>query len=332
MRNLINRHEEDLMRLNWINNNRTLILSLLLAGLLAINFAATAGPKNGFDVSNASIPVDEILAGGPPKDGIPALSDPQLIDSLDATYLQPNDRILGIEIDGVSRAYPISILNWHEIVNDQINDQQFAVTFCPLCGTGVAFSSNVGSKVTEFGVSGLLYNSDVLLYDRNTESLWSQIMGEAVAGKLLGEKLKPIPINHTTWRDWLAQHPDTKVLSTETGYSRDYARNPYQGYEQSRQLFFGVNNKAPENYHPKEQVIGLEINGVYKAYPFVELEKQGQPQFTDTINGISVTIDWDSTNQSVILSNSEGVEIAGIQGFWFAWFAFHPDTLVFQAS
>jgi len=320
------------MRLNWINDNRILILSLLLAGLLAINFAATAGPKNGFDVSNASIPVDEILGGGPPKDGIPALSDPQLIDALDATYLQPNDRILGVEIDGVSRAYPISILNWHEIVNDQINGQQFAVTFCPLCGTGVAFSSNVGGKVTEFGVSGLLYNSDVLLYDRNTESLWSQIMGEAVAGKLLGEKLKPIPINHTTWRDWLAQHPDTKVLSTETGYSRDYARNPYQGYEQSRQLFFDVNNKAPEIYHPKEQVIGLEINGVYKAYPFVELEKQGQPQFTDTINGISVTIDWDSTNQSVILSNSEGVEIAGIQGFWFAWFAFHPDTLVFQAS
>ena len=320
------------MRLNWINEHRILTLSVLILGLVAINFAATAGPKNGFDVSNASIPVDEILAGGPPRDGIPALSDPELIDALDATYLQPNDRILGIEIDGIARAYPISILNWHEIVNDQINDKNFAVTFCPLCGTGVAFSSKVAGKVTAFGVSGLLYNSDVLLYDRNTESLWSQIMGEAIAGKMLGEKLNPIPINHTTWRDWLAQHPDTKVLSTETGYSRDYDRNPYQGYEQSRQLFFGVNNRAPENYHPKEQVIGLEINGVYKAYPFVELEKQGQPRFTDTINGISITIDWDSTNQSVNLSNSEGVEIAGIQGFWFAWFAFHPDTLVFQAS
>ena len=320
------------MRLNWINEHRILMLSVLLLGLVAVNFVATAAPKNGFDVSNASIPVDEILAGGPPRDGIPALSDPELIDALDATYLQPNDRILGIEIDGIARAYPISILNWHEIVNDQINDKNFAVTFCPLCGTGVAFSSKVAGKVTAFGVSGLLYNSDVLLYDRNTESLWSQIMGEAIAGKMLGEKLKPIPINHTTWRDWLAQHPDTKVLSTETGYSRDYDRNPYQGYEQSRQLFFGVNNRAPENYHPKEQVIGLEINGVYKAYPFVELEKQGQPRFTDTINGISITIDWDSTNQSVNLSNSEGVEIAGIQGFWFAWFAFHPDTLVFQAS
>jgi hypothetical protein len=320
------------MRLNWINENRILILAVLLLGLVAINFTATAGSKNGFDVSNASIPVDEILAGGPPKDGIPALSDPELIDALDATYLQPNDRILGIEIDGIARAYPISILNWHEIVNDQINDQQFAVTFCPLCGTGVAFSSNVAGKVTEFGVSGLLYNSDVLLYDKNTESLWSQIMGVAISGALVGEKLKPIPISHTTWRDWLAQHPDTRVLSTETGHARDYARNPYAGYEQSRQLYFGVNNKAPENYHPKEQVFGLEFNGVYKAYPFAELEKHGKPRFKDSVNGISVTIDWDSKNQSVIILNSDGVKIAGIQGYWFAWFAFHPDTLVFEAS
>lgn len=320
------------MRLNWINENRILILAVSLLGLVAINFTATAGSKNGFDLSNASIPVDEILAGGPPKDGIPALSDPELIDALDATYLQPNDRILGIEIDGIARAYPISILNWHEIVNDQINDQQFAVTFCPLCGTGVAFSSNVAGKVTEFGVSGLLYNSDVLLYDKNTESLWSQIMGVAISGALVGEKLKPIPISHTTWRDWLAQHPDTRVLSTDTGYARDYAQNPYAGYEQSRQLFFGVNNKAPENYHPKEQVFGLEFNGVYKAYPFVELEKHGKPRFKDSVNGISVTIDWDSKNQSVIVLNSDGVKIAGIQGYWFAWFAFHPDTLVFEAS
>ena len=178
------------MRLNWIRENRTPILSVLFLGFLAIYFTVSAGTKNGFDVSNSSISADEILGGGPPKDGIPALSNPELINAVDATYLQPNDRIIGIEIDGIARAYPISILNWHEIVNDQINNQQFAVTYCPLCGTGVAFSSNVAGEVTEFGVSGLLYNSDVLLYDRNTESLWSQIMAEAVAGKLVGVKTK----------------------------------------------------------------------------------------------------------------------------------------------
>ena len=320
------------MRFNWINENRILILSALLLAFLASYFTASAGSKNGFDVSNASIPVDQILAGGPPRDGIPALSDPKLLDAVDASYLQPNDRVIGVELDGIARAYPIAILNWHEVVNDEINGQKYAVTYCPLCGTGVAFRSNVAGNITEFGVSGLLYNSDVLLYDKKTESLWSQIMGEAVAGKLLGEKLNPIPISHTTWRDWLARHPKTKVLSTETGYSRDYDRNPYQGYEQSRQLFFAVNNRAPETYHPKEQVIGLEFNGVFKAYPFVELEKNAQSRFKDSVNGITVFVDWDGANQSVTLSDSKGVKIAGIQGFWFAWFAFHPDTLVFQAD
>jgi hypothetical protein len=320
------------MKAIWCKRNRVLLLSAVFFSIVTYHFSASAGPKNGFDVSNAIIPADEILAGGPPKDGIPALSDPELIDAEAASYLKPDDRVIGVTMDGISRAYPIAILNWHEIVNDTINDQRYAVTFCPLCGTGVAFYSDIAGNTTDFGVSGLLYNSDVLLYDRETESLWSQIMGRAVAGKLVGEKLKAFPVSHTTWRDWVKQHPDTQVLSTDTGYSRDYGRNPYRGYEQSRQLYFGVNQRAPDTYHPKEQVIGLEIDGVYKAYPFAELEKNNQSQFKDSVNGVSITIDWDSTNRSVELFDSSGKRIAGIQGFWFAWFAFHPDTLVFKAS
>ena len=316
----------------WCKRNRVLLLLAVFFSIVTYHFSASAGPNNGFDVSNAIIPASEILAGGPPKDGIPALSDPELIDAEAASYLKPDDRVIGVTMDGISRAYPIAILNWHEIVNDTINDQRYAVTFCPLCGTGVAFYSDIAGNTTDFGVSGLLYNSDVLLYDRETESLWSQIMSQAVAGKLVGEKLKAFPVSHTTWRDWVKQHPDTQVLSTDTGYSRDYSRNPYRGYEQSRQLYFGVNQRAPDTYHPKEQVIGLEIDGVYKAYPFAELEKNNQSQFKDSINGVSITIDWDSENRSVELFDSSGKRIAGIQGFWFAWFAFHPDTLVFKAS
>jgi len=320
------------MKAIWSKRNRVLLLLAVFLSVLTYHFSASAGPNNGFDVSNAIIPASEILAGGPPKDGIPALSDPELIDAEAARYLKPDDRVIGVTMDGLSRAYPIAILNWHEIVNDTINDQRYAVTFCPLCGTGVAFYSDIAGKTTDFGVSGLLYNSDVLLYDRETESLWSQIMGQAVAGELVGEKLKAFPVSHTTWSDWLKQHPHTQVLSTNTGYSRDYGRNPYRGYEQSRQLYFGVNQRAPDTYHPKEQVIGLEIDGVYKAYPFAELEKNNQSQFEDSINGVSITIDWDSENRSVELFDSSGKRIAGIQGFWFAWFAFHPDTLVFKAS
>ncbi len=320
------------MKAIWNKRNRVLLLLAVFFSIVTYHFSASAGPKNGFDVSNAIIPASEILAGGPPKDGIPALSDPELIDAEAASYLKPDDRVIGVSMDGVSRAYPIAILNWHEIVNDTINAQRYAVTFCPLCGTGVAFYSDIAGNTTDFGVSGLLYNSDVLLYDRETESLWSQIMGQAIAGELVGEKLNAFPVSHTTWRDWVKQHPDTQVLSTNTGYSRDYGRNPYRGYEQSRQLYFGVNQRAPDTYHPKEQVIGLEIDGVFKAYPFAELDKNNQSQFKDSINGVSITLDWYSENRSVELFDSSGKRIAGIQGFWFAWFAFHPDTLVFKAG
>ena len=320
------------MRYNWLKQNRTPVVLILSLGVLVAFYNVMAGSKNGFDVSNAIIPVDEILAGGPPRDGIPALTNPELMTASEASYLSPEDRVIGITLSGESRAYPISILNWHEIVNDQIKNQKYAITYCPLCGTGIAFSATVAGQQTEFGVSGLLYNSDVLLYDRNTQSLWSQIMGQAISGKLVGEKLSPIPISHTTWRDWLQRHPDTKVLSNYTGYSRDYGRNPYAGYEQSRQLFFQVNNEAPDTYHPKERVVGLDINGVYKAYPLVELDKNGQSQFTDTIDGETVTILWDSINRSVSITNAAGDAIPSIEGFWFAWFAFHPDTEVFTGS
>ena len=308
------------------------LFAILIIGIVLLNNNVSAATKNGFDLDNATIPPNQILGGGPPKDGIPAIFEPRLITAESASYLKPDDRVIGVELDGVSRAYPISILNWHEIVNDKINQHSFAVTYCPLCGTGVAFNSKLRGQDAEFGVSGLLYNSDVLLYDRKTESLWSQILGEAISGDLAGEKLKAIPISHTTWRDWLKQHPDTTVLSDNTGFSRDYSRNPYRGYEKTRSLYFQVNNTAPATYHPKEEVIGVEIDGVFKAYPFVELDKQGLSKFEDTIEGTRIAIAWDSTNRSVKLFDNDGVRIAGIRGFWFAWFAFHPDTLVFKAG
>jgi len=320
------------MKLEWLKKNRIMVLGAVLLGLIATQYSTIATSDNGFDLSNAVIPKDQILHGGPPKDGIPAISDPKLIDASEVDYISADDRVVGINIDGVARAYPIAVLNWHEIVNDKINGKHFAITYCPLCGTAVAFDANINGKVTEFGVSGLLYNSDVLLYDRNTESLWSQITSSSVAGKLVGEKLKRLPISHTTWRDWLAKHPETTALSDDTGFFRDYARNPYSGYEESRALFFQVNNRAPDTYHPKELVIGLDVDGVYKAYPFVELEKNAKSSFSDNINGKNITVSWDNENRSVHLYDNSGKEIAGIQGFWFAWFAFHPDTEVFRAG
>ena len=309
-----------------------LLLSIILLLLSGLVTQASARQTNGFDLSNATLPTDEILHGGPPRDGIPALSNPKMIDPVAADYLADSDRVVGIVLHGQARAYPIPILNWHEIVNDEIDGQRFAVTFCPLCGTAVAFDATIDGEATDFGVSGLLYNSDVLLYDRATESLWSQIMSEAISGERVGMKLTALPISHTTWRDWQETHPDTLVMSDDTGHFRDYSRNPYAGYEQSRYTYFAVNNEAPDNYHPKEVVVGIGVDGVYKAYPFIELDKQGKQRFDDAVNGQTFTIDWDSKNRSVTILDSDGREVAGIQGFWFAWFAFHPDTAVFRAD
>jgi hypothetical protein len=177
-----------------------------------------------------SAPAAEIREVGPGRDGIPALDRPRFIAGKSATYLLPDDRVPGLRLGGIARAYPVKILNYHEIVNDRFGMQPVAVTYCPLCGSGMAFSAEAGDRVLEFGVSGLLFNSDVLLFDRQTESLWSQLQREAISGKMKGTKLEPLPVSHTTWRDWLGRYPQTTVLSDRTGYSRTYNVDPYPAY------------------------------------------------------------------------------------------------------
>ena len=306
---------------------RFIVLSLALAVSLNV-FAIT---KNGFDLTGALIPVDEILSGGPPRDGIPAINEPKFESAGEADWLRDKDRVLALVIQGQARAYPIRILNWHEIVNDKVGDQRFAVTYCPLCGTGVVFSTNIANTSLQFGVSGLLYNSDVLLYDRNTESLWSQIMGKAVAGKLKGTLLPQIPVTHTSWKDWVKNHPDTMVLSRDTGSRRNYRDSPYAGYEKTRRLYFKVSHKSPANYHPKERVIGVEINGHFKAYPYKELSKNGKAEFTDSFAGSNLKISWNEEAQSGNITNTDGKALPVISSYWFAWFTFHPDTEIYTA-
>ncbi|MCK4710214.1 MAG: DUF3179 domain-containing protein [Gammaproteobacteria bacterium] len=309
---------------------KSLLRIAIAVALITTTNISFAAPYNGFDLSNSLIDKELILAGGPAKDGIPAIDSPRFISPHDATYLTATDRILGIQINGVSKAYPIAILNWHEIVNDEINGTQFSITYCPLCGTGVAFSSRVKDKTLNFGVSGLLYNSDVLLYDRQTESLWSQIKSMAISGELRGEKLTKLPITHTSWSNWLKTHPETTVLSNKTGYSRDYSRDPYSGYEKSKATYFQVTHKAPDYFHPKERVLGLEVNNRFKAYPFSEIDKANSKLFKDSFAGQKFSIHWDKDNQQASITDSAGKQMLAIEGFWFAWFAFHPETEVFK--
>ena len=190
--------------------------------ILLASLQSSAESKNGFELDDALVPPDEILNGGPGRDGIRSLDYPAFVSAGDAAFLKDKDRVLGLELNGVARAYPIRILNYHEIVNDAFGDHAVVVTYCPLCNSGIAFDATVDRVRLEFGVSGLLYNSDVLLYDRQTGSLWSQIEKMAISGDMKGTALTAFPLRHTTWRDWVARYPDTEVLSDETGFRRNY--------------------------------------------------------------------------------------------------------------
>ena len=306
------------------------ILSIFFVVLLALSSATQAGTSlNGFDITDASIPLNEILPGGPPRDGIPSIDKPRFVSKAKVKFLNADDRILGVFYKGIAKAYPIRILNWHEIVNDKYGHESVVVSFCPLCGSGMVFNTT-HKKAKTFGVSGLLYNSDLLLYDRETESLWSQIHAKAISGKLKGSNMSMLPIEHTTWKDWSKRYPRTKVLSEDTGYNRDYSRSPYAGYEQSERLYFPVSH-ADRRYHPKEQVIGVKINEQVKVYPFVELAKR-KNKVTDNLGGKEIIIEYSKEHHSARVIDSENNPIPSLMSFWFAWMAFHPDSEVYVAE
>ena len=241
--------------------------------LLHAAAGAAEAEHNGFVLEPASIPASEIIAGGPPRDGIPALNQPATLPAEQAG-VKDDELVLGVVVGGEARAYPVAILNWHELVNDILGGKPILVSFCPLCGTGMVFDRSVGEKARTFGVSGLLYRSDLLMYDRATNSLWSQISAEAVAGPLLGRRLRLLRARVDRWGQWRRDHPETTVLSRETGYPRDYNRTPYRGYSKSRKLFFPA--PIDRRYHPKAPTLGLRVPGEgSRAYLASELVRVG---------------------------------------------------------
>ncbi|WP_428622492.1 DUF3179 domain-containing protein [Sedimenticola sp.] len=300
----------------------------MLGGLPALALAERIGDFT-ITPDQSLIPLDEIHSGGPAKDGIPAIDQPRFLTAQAAGHLKPASRILGLHWHGVTKAYPIAIMNWHEIVNDRFGDEPVIITYCPLCGSGVAFSAQIAGETLQFGVSGLLYNSDVLLYDRKTQSLWSQLLARAVTGKMKGTRLKILPLVVTNWAQWRQQYPDTQVLSRETGFLRDYDRDPYTGYESSTGIYFPVKQRD-SRYHPKEQIYGLTVAGQHKAYPVAELSRRAGEEIKDQFAGRSFTIRYQRASQSARFYDQQGKEVPVIRAYWFAWYAFHPDTAVFS--
>ncbi len=307
------------------------LLQLVSALLLFATGGVNAEFKNGFDLSDSLIPAEKIMHGGPPKDGIPAIDNPKFIPADKVDFIKPKDRVIGVYRDGVAKAYPIRILNWHEVVNDSIGEHPIVVTYCPLCGTGMVFSTKTAGGRMRFGVSGLLYNSDVLLYDRPTHSLWSQILSKAIAGPLKGVSIDMLPAAHTTWRDWKRRYPKTLGLSTDTGFKRNYRQSPYLNYKKNGRLMFPVEYKN-QKYRNKEMVLGVNIDGESKAYPFTELSKYAQDRFSDVIADKNITIEWSKIEQYAQILDEYGNVVPSVLSYWFAWYAFYPETKIFQAN
>lgn len=283
-----------------------------------------------FDLSAASIPVQEIRSGGSPKDGIPALSKPRTIPAGEADFLKDQDRVVGVTLGDTARAYPVAILNYHEVVNDTLQDTPIAVTYCPLCDSAVVFDRRTRNGEREFGVSGLLYNSNVLMYDRSDqESLWSQVKGQAVSGPAVGETLQVLPMELTTWKSWSTRYPESDVLSTETGYGVNYRKNPYAGYFRHGQLMFPA-RPVHQGLPLKERVLGVWDDDVAVAFPISSFPKNrrgGETAVEREVNGKRITLSADSTTQTIRVVSAEG-DLRWLNSLWFAWYAFRPHTQV----
>ncbi len=286
---------------------------------------------NGFDLNNALIPSEDIQSGGHGKDDIPSIDTPIFKRALDYSFFDEDTYVLGINHQGVAKAYPLPLLNWHEIVNDFMDTRPVVVTYCPLCGSGMIYEATIGGSRTTFGVSGLLYQSNLLLYDRRSESLWSQITGKAISGPLGGQELKPLPVQHTTLGAWKRENPETLILTTRTGFVRNYQQSPYQEYEDDQQLYHTPRH-ASDLLPAKERVIGIQVGDHVKAYPFTELANHPELILRDTFKGKAVHIHYDVLNDVAKVTDEGGNQYPGQTMYWFAWYAFHPKTAVYLVS
>ena len=278
-----------------------------------------------------SVDLAEIISGGPPKDGIPALVDPEFIAVASETRLSPRESVMSLEIEGAEpRAYPVRYLLWHEIVNDEVAGVPVAVTYCPLCNSGIFFERRVGGEVLTFGVSGKLRNSDMVMYDRESESWWQQAVGEAIVGVRTGQALAELPGWLESWEEFSARNPDGLVMD-EPAYPRRYGENPYVGYDTSSNPFLYFGEPPPDGIPPLARVVRVGN----RAWLLERLREAGE------LTERGVTLSWTEGQASPLDSRlvGEGREIGTVRVrdaasgedlphdmlFAFAFHAFFPE-------
>ena len=282
---------------------------LCLAVLLGWAGLALAGPGAwrsewpNTDFDQSSVDFDQILSGGPPKDGIPSIDDPKF-ESIEATAgLPAQEPVIGLTINGESRAYPLRILTWHEIVNDVVGGIPVAVTYCPLCNSAIVFDRRVDGKATEFGTTGKLRNSDLVMYDRDTESWWQQFMGEAIVGRRTGTRLKMIPARLESMEKFRQRHPNGLVLVPNNPRLRAYGANPYVGYDSGSRPYFPV-SRMPEGIAPLARVVRVED----RAWSLALLRERGR------IEEAGLVLTWEAGQASALDSRAiaEGRDVGNV--------------------
>ncbi len=295
----------------------------------------TAEARFPWDIDPAPrslVPLSDIRSGGPPPDGIPPIDDPKFVSVRSADeWLDAKEPVLSLIHEGETRVYPLQILTWHEIVNDSVAGDPITVTFCPLCNSGIAFDRRVETTddakrfidrdlgVLDFGTSGRLYRSNLVMYDRQTKSLWIQFTGRAVAGPFMGTELRTIPVQMVSWREVKRSHPDARVLSRDTGNTRDYGRNPYAGYDDIGSAPFLFDGEADDRLAPMERVVAVRIDEQTKAYRYrslVDGAADGRAVVDDEVGGRRIVVFYQSGTSSALdetsIADSRDVGATGV--------------------
>ena len=319
-----------------LSRRATIVTSLALA-LANIGLPASAEVPRGWerefpltDFSRSTIDLSEIISGGPPRDGIPAIDDPAMLSAADGTRLSAREPVLVyVPDDAPARAYPLRYLTWHEIVNDIAGGVPIAVTYCPLCNTGMVFDRRHAGQVLSFGVSGRLRHSDMIMYDRETETWWQQATAEAVVGRFAGDHLALLPAWLDSWQGFVDEFPDGLVMD-QPDWPRDYGTNPYVGYDTSRRPFLYQGEDPPHGIHPLARVVRVGD----RAWPLERLRAAGRLEEEELVlswvEGQASAMDTSEIAAgrevgSVRVRDRDGNDVVHDIPFAFAFHAFHPD-------
>jgi hypothetical protein len=328
---------------------RTLACALAFAGMLSVGVAgavaagATAaaeagdaetgtaegnGPSepdaapNGFALDDLRVPRGEVVEGGPPRDGIRSVDAPSFAEADEARWVRPDTPVIGVAVGKTARAYPVHLMEWHQVVNDRFGEQAVVVTYDPITDLAGAWKAPADLGPDGFGVSGLLDRDGFLLYDRRTESLWSSVTGRAISGPRAGDRLEAIPLRVEAMVRWVSRHPDTRVLALPDRRRIDYRRSPYEAYWTSEAVPLDV-RASDARFHPKEVVLGVEHDGRARAYLGSILTLAGG-RIVDEFAGRRLRIAYDGPAGTFVFEAPDDVVVRS--AYWFAWKSLHPDT------